>query len=146
MAKELVAVGKKEVVEEQEQPTPEEIGEVCTQLRRLSPEININTHVRSAICSFWHNVPAAMARVKSAMVALRTAFGIASGWCKQPTGLFVQTLKNGVSVEGADTVIAAKEYPHPTLEQLNQRLGNGGAGLHQAKQARIPRSSGTQYW
>jgi hypothetical protein len=52
-----------------------------------------------------------MARVKSA---------IASGWCKQPTGLFVQTLKNGVVTEGADTVIAAKVYPRPTFEQLNQ--------------------------
>ncbi len=53
---------------------------------------------------------------ENAMVALRTAQGIASGWCKQPTGLFVQALKNGARAEEADTVIAAKVYPHPTLE------------------------------
>lgn len=71
----------------------------------------IQAYVRNAIHSFWHNVPAAMARVKSA---------IASGWCKQPIGLFVQTLKNGVPAEAADTVIVARVYPHPTLKQLNQ--------------------------
>jgi hypothetical protein len=46
----------------------------------LSPEISINLQVRSAIRLFWHNVPSALARVKNAMVALRTAAGIASGW------------------------------------------------------------------
>ncbi len=98
-------------MEKPDEPISEEIGKVCIQLWRLSPDISINLQVRSAIRSFWHNVPAAMARVKSA---------IASGWCKQPTGLFVQTLKNGVVTEGADTVIAAKVYPRPTFEQLNQ--------------------------
>ena len=72
--------------------------------------------MRSAICSFWHNVKSALARVKSA---------IAEGWCKQPTGLFVQALKNGARAERDDTVIAAKVYPRPTLEQLNQ-LGEMG--------------------
>ncbi len=37
----------------------------------------------------------------------------------------MQSLKNGVLVEGADTVITAKVYPRPTLEQLNQ-LGELG--------------------
>ncbi len=72
--------------------------------------------MRSAIRLFWHNVPAALARVKSA---------IAEGWCKQPTGLFVQALKNGARAEEADTVVGNKEYPRPTLEQLNQ-LGEMG--------------------
>lgn len=52
----------------------------------------------------------ALARVKSA---------ISEGWCKQPTGLFVQALKNGASGDG-EPVVVAKEYPHPTLEQLNK--------------------------
>ncbi len=103
-------------MEEQDQLTSEEIKEVCIQLRRLSPDISINLQVRSAIRSFWHNVPSALARVKSA---------IAEGWCKQPTGLFVQALKNGVLTEGAGTMIAAKVYPRPTFEQLNQ-LGEMG--------------------
>ena len=39
--------------------------------------------------------------------------------CKQPTGLFVQTLKVGASGDG-EALVVAKEYPRPTLEQLNQ--------------------------
>ncbi len=112
-------------MEEQDKPSPEEIGEVCIQLRRLSFDININLQVRSAIRLFWHNVPSALDRVKSAPGRVaRSAAGIAEGWCKQPTGLFVQALKNGASGSG-EPVVIAKEYPHPTLEQLNQ-LGEMG--------------------
>lgn len=103
------------VVENKDEPTDEEVGEICIQLRRLSPDISINPQVKSAIRSFWHNVPAGLARVKSA---------IAQGWCKQPTGVFVQTLKNGASRD-EEAVVVAKEYPRPTLEQLNQ-LGEMG--------------------
>lgn len=103
-------------MEKQQQPTDEEIADICTQLRRLSPDITINSSVRKAICTCWHNVPAALVRVKSA---------IAQGWCKQPTGLFVQTLKNGVPADPAESVVVVKEYPRPTLEQLNQ-LGEMG--------------------
>jgi hypothetical protein len=39
-------------------------------------------------------------------------------------GLFVQTLKNGVAAVGADTVIAAKEYPRPTRLAVEQDRGN----------------------
>ncbi len=53
------------------------------------------------------------------MVALRTAFGIAQGWCKQPTSVFVQTLKVGISGD-TEAVMVVKEYLRPTLEQLNQ--------------------------
>ena len=109
------AVESKEIVEKLDEPTAEEIKEVCIQLRRLSPNISINPQVRSAIRSFWHNVPAGLARVKNA---------IAEGWCKQPTGVFVQTLKNGASRD-EEVVVVAKEYPRPTLEQLNQ-LGEMG--------------------
>ena len=108
-------VESEEIVEKPDEPTDEEIKEVCIQLRRLSPDISINPQVRSAIRSFWHNVPAGLARVKNA---------IAEGWCKQPTGVFVQTLKNGAS-SSKEVVVVAKEYPHPTLEQLNQ-LGEMG--------------------
>ena len=96
-------------------PSAEEIKDVEIELRRLSPDININPQVKSAIRSFWHNVPAGLARVKTA---------IAQGWCKQPTGLFVQTLKNGASRD-EEAVVVTKEYPRPTLEQLNQ-LGELG--------------------
>ncbi len=64
---EPVAVGEEEIVEEQDEPTSEDIGEVCIQLRRLSPDISINLQVKSAIRSHWHNVPSALDRVKSAI-------------------------------------------------------------------------------
>ena len=38
--------------------------------------------------------------------------------------MFVQTLKNGAS-RNEEAVVVAKEYPRPTLEQLNQ-LGEMG--------------------
>ena len=31
---------------------------------------------------------------------------ITQGWCKQPTGLFVQILKNGVAQEQAEALVA----------------------------------------
>jgi hypothetical protein len=112
---EALAVESEEGGERLDEPTPEEIKDVCIQLRRLSPDISINPQVKSAIRSFWHNVPAGLARVKNA---------IAQGWCKQPTGLFVQTLKVGASGD-TEAAVVAKEYPRPTLEQLNQ-LGEMG--------------------
>ena len=54
---EPAAVESEEIVEKLDEPTDEEIGEVCIQLRRLSPDIGINPQVKSAIRSFWHNVP-----------------------------------------------------------------------------------------
>lgn len=71
--------------------------------------------MRSAIRSFWHNVRFALDRVKSA---------ITEGWCKQPTGLFVQALKVGASGEQEELVVN-QEYPRLTLEQLTQ-LGKIG--------------------
>ncbi len=109
------AVELEKIVEKLGEPTDDEIGDVCIQLRRLSPDISINPQVKSAIRSFWHNVPSGLARVKNA---------IAQGWCKQPTGVFVQTLKNG-GIGDKEVVVVAKEYPRPTLEQLNQ-LGEMG--------------------
>ena len=103
-------------MEKPDEPTDEEVKDVCIQLRGLSPDISINPQVKSAIRSFWHNVPAGLARVKNA---------IAEGWCKQPTGVFVQALKNGVPKEQLDASVVNKEYPRPTLEQLNQ-LGEMG--------------------
>ncbi len=97
-------------MEKPDELTSEEVKEICIQLRRLSPDVSINPQVKSAIRSFWHNVPAGLARVKNA---------IAEGWCKQPTGVFVQALKVGVTGNG-EAAVVAKEYPHPTLEQLNK--------------------------
>lgn len=99
-------------------PTPLLIVGNCSTLADLL--FAFEPQVRSAIRSFWHNVPPALARVKNA---------IASGWCKQPTKLFVQTLKNGVSKEQLDASVVNKEYPRPTPRQLKQ-LGEIGELIH----------------
>jgi len=44
---------------------------------------------------------------------------IGSRWCKQPTGVFVRALKVGAFGD-EEAAVVAKEYPHPTLEQLNK--------------------------
>jgi predicted transcriptional regulator len=98
------------------EPTDEEIAQACTEIRALSPDIQVNAQVRSAIRSFWHNVPAAIHRVKSA---------IAAGWCKKPTGVLVKALKFGVPPENLELEVTPREYPHPTIEQLNQLSGLG---------------------
>ncbi len=46
------------------------------------------------------------------------------GWCKQPNGVFVRALKVGATGD-EEAAVVAKEYPHPTLEQLNK---NGEIG------------------
>ena len=45
-------VESEENVEKSHEPTDEEVGEVCIQLRRLSPDISINPQVKSVIRSF----------------------------------------------------------------------------------------------
>lgn len=55
----------------------------------------------------------------------RTAIGIAVGVVQTTNRAFVQTLKNGVLKEQLDASVVSKEYPRPTLEQLNQ-LGEMG--------------------
>ena len=44
---------------------------------------------------------------------------ICSRWCKQPTGVFVRALKVGAFGD-EEAAVVAKEYPQPTLEQLNK--------------------------
>lgn len=103
---------EEEEVEKPDEPTNEEIGIVCTQIRALSPELQINQSVRSAIRLNWANVPSALFALKN---AIRT-------WKVRPdfnwTGLLVKTLKTGVTQDGDK--IAVKEYPRPSLEQLEQ--------------------------
>ena len=58
------AVELEEELEKPDEPTSEEVKEVCIQLRRLSPDVSINPQVKSAIRSFWHNVPGGWLELK----------------------------------------------------------------------------------
>jgi ribosomal 50S subunit-associated protein YjgA (DUF615 family) len=113
------AAEEKEISEEEEEatkPTDEELKAALTEIRVVSPEIQINDQVRLHILNFWANFPAAVQRVKKA---------VSEGWVKNPTGLLVKTLKEGLPPSESAAVAPQKTYPRPTLEQLDQ-LGEMG--------------------
>ncbi|MEO1558792.1 MAG: helix-turn-helix domain-containing protein [Cyanobacteria bacterium J06632_19] len=74
---------KVKVVTTSEKPAKPEIKEVCAQLKRL--RINPDPCL-GVIKKYWDNVNSAIARVKEA---------IHEGWCDNPTGLFINSCKNG---------------------------------------------------
>ncbi|MGB6297607.1 MAG: ArsR family transcriptional regulator [Rivularia sp. (in: cyanobacteria)] len=72
-----------EVVTASEKPVKLEIKEVYAELKRL--RINPDPCL-GVIKKYWDNVSSAIARVKEA---------IHEGWCDNPTGLFINSCKNG---------------------------------------------------
>lgn len=73
-----------EVITTSHKPTKLEIKEICTELKRLriNPEPCLG-----AVKAYWQNVDGAISRVKEALK---------EGWCKNPTGLFINSCKSGV--------------------------------------------------
>ncbi|MBV8883833.1 MAG: hypothetical protein JO235_07510 [Chroococcidiopsidaceae cyanobacterium CP_BM_RX_35] len=93
----------------------EESREVDCELRRL----RINpSEMKGDIKRYWSNIPGAITRVKKA---------VAEGWCTNPTGLFRKALVQGVPEELRQPT--PKQYPSPSLEQLNE-LGALGELVH----------------
>ncbi len=72
-----------EVITTSEKPAKPEIREICAELKRL--RINPDPCL-GVIKKYWDNVNSAIARVKEA---------IHEGWCDNPTGLFINSCKNG---------------------------------------------------
>ena len=72
-------------------PTKYEIRETCAELKRL--RINPDPCL-GVIKKYWGNVSGAIARVKEA---------IAEGWCDNPTGLFINSCKSGVTAKNTVT-------------------------------------------
>jgi hypothetical protein len=73
--------------------TTQQLQEVCNELKRL--QINPESCL-GVIKQYWDNVLGALARVKQ---------GIQDGWCRNPTGLFINSCKHGIKFEkfvGAD--------------------------------------------
>ena len=66
-----------------EKPSKSEVKEACNELKRL--RINPDPCL-GVIKKYWGNVAAAIARVKEA---------IKEDWCDNPTGLFINSCKNG---------------------------------------------------
>ena len=91
-----------EIVKEEEQPIPEqkiaipptgeEVKNACTQISRLSPDVQTNLQVKAAIEKYWANFPAALERLKIA---------VQENWRCNLTGVLVKALKEGVPSEDA---------------------------------------------
>lgn len=73
-------------------PTKEELLAACTQISRLSPQVQTNPQVKAAITQYWANFPAALERLKIA---------VEENWRCNLTGVLVKALKQGVPTEDA---------------------------------------------
>ena len=71
-------------------PTGEEFKNACTQISRLSPNVQTNSQVKTAIKTHWANFPAALERLKIA---------VQENWRCNLTGVLVKALKEGVPSE-----------------------------------------------
>lgn len=73
-------------------PTKEEVVAACTQISKLSSQVQTNPQVKAAIANYWANFPAALERLKIA---------VGENWRCNLTGVLVKALKEGVPCEDA---------------------------------------------
>lgn len=111
------------IVEEKEQPVPEqkiaipptgeELQSACTQISRLSPNVQTNSQVKTAIKTHWANFPAALERLKIA---------VQENWRCNLTGVLVKALKEGVPSEDAVPPCAFFGWKEWADEAVKRRL------------------------
>ena len=138
-------VTAEEIVEEKEQPIPEqkivisptgeEFKNACTQISCLSPNVQTNSQVKTAIKTHWANFPAALERLKIA---------VQENWRCNLTGVLVKALKEGVPSEDvappcaffgwkewADEAVKRRlmQYSHSQDGDIMVHFVGGGQGL-----------------
>ncbi|PSB26177.1 hypothetical protein C7B70_24195 [Chlorogloea sp. CCALA 695] len=116
-------------------PTGEEFKNACTQISRLSPDVQTNLQVKTAIEKHWANFPAALERLKIA---------VQENWRCNLTGVLVKALKEGVPSEDvappcaffgwkewADEAIKRRlmQYSHSQNGDIMVHFVGGGQGL-----------------
>jgi hypothetical protein len=101
------------VVTTSEKPAKPEIKEVCAQLKRL--RINPDPCL-GVIKKYWDNVNSAIARVKEA---------IHEGWCDNPTGLFINSCKNGEKPKNTLTSDVSVWFEWARKERLVLAMSGG---------------------
>ncbi len=111
------------IVEEKEQPirelkiaippTGEELQSACTQISRLSSQVQTNSQVKTAIEKHWANFPAALERLKIA---------VQENWRCNLTGVLVKALKEGVPSEDAAPPCAFFGWKEWADEAIKRRL------------------------
>ena len=94
-------------------PTQEELLAACTQISRLSPDVQTNSQVKAAIEKYWSNFPAALERLKIA---------VQENWRCNLTGLLVKALKEGVPSEDAAPPCAFFGWKEWADEAIKRRL------------------------
>lgn len=93
------------------QPTEEEVKAAIQEISQLSPEIKTNSTVTKYVIKFWANFPSALEATKKA---------VREGNLKNPTGFFMEALKNP-SEASKSTAIDMRNFPPiPTKEQKEQ--------------------------
>lgn len=111
------------IVKEEEQPIPkqkivisptgEEFKNACTQISRLSPNVQTNSQVKTAIKTHWANFPAALERLKIA---------VQENWRCNLTGVLVKALKEGVPSEDVAPPCAFFGWKEWADEAIKRRL------------------------
>lgn len=96
------------------EPTDDQLEQACREISRLSPTLKINQRVRDRIIECWHNFPSALAHLKKV---------VREDWRCNWIGVFMNDLKSGAPADELPPV--AKEYPRPSLEQLDELGGMG---------------------
>ena len=94
-------------------PTGEELKNACTQISRLSPDVQTNLQVKTAIEKYWANFPAALERLKIA---------VQENWRCNLTGVLVKALREGVPVEDAAPPCAFFGWKEWADEAIKRRL------------------------
>ena len=98
------------------QPTEEEVKAAIQEISQLSPEIKTNSTVTKYVIKFWANFPAALEATKKA---------VREGNLKNPTGFFMEALKNP-SEAPESTAIDMRKFPPTPTEQQKEELSKLG--------------------
>ncbi len=109
------ATGKKENQEQESttKPTKEELDTACTQISKLSPQVQTNLQVKAAIEKYWHCFPGALERLKIA---------VQENWRCNLTGVLVNALKQGIPAEDATPPCAFFGWKEWADEATKRRL------------------------
>lgn len=109
------ATGKKDEQEQEgnTKPTKQELDTACTQISKLSPQVQTNIQVKAAIAKHWANFPAALERLKIA---------VQKNWRCNLTGVLVKALKEGVPSEDVAPPCAFFGWKEWADEAVKRRL------------------------
>lgn len=98
------------------QPTQEEVKAAIQEISQLSPEIKTNSTVTKYVIKFWANFPTALEATKKA---------VREGNLKNPTGFFMEALKNP-SEAPESLAVDMKIFPPTPTEKQKEELRSIG--------------------